>query len=168
MIFNRKCHWRLCTSCGIRYRKNTGCSSAETALSWIFCSQLAEIPYAGSRMKRYTEGKRGNAEENKLRHGRDNYCLYRSFKDAGVFGMTASIYDFGYDTDTARRVKRGRPVTASPCSLQQTASYKTGLSFLHESCTDPSVSVLLPCPDQGSSVHTSRSGRCEHHESRSR
>ncbi|MBE6010785.1 MAG: hypothetical protein E7236_09030, partial [Lachnospiraceae bacterium] len=49
-------------------------------------------------MKRYTEKRRGNAERQaKRKNDKDNYYLYRNFKDANVFGMIASIHTFGRD-----------------------------------------------------------------------
>jgi hypothetical protein len=47
--------------------------------------------------KIYRREKRKRGKTGKLHNDKDNYYLYRNFKDAMVFGMIASIHTFGRD-----------------------------------------------------------------------
>jgi len=122
MIFNRKCHSRFCTSCGVKYQKKLAVQAEcmcvdtphrhivftipeeyrlffrkdRTALNFLFVAARNTICKITNE-KIYRKEKRKRGKTGKTRNDKDNYYLYRNFKDANVFGMIASIHTFGRD-----------------------------------------------------------------------
>lgn len=122
MIFNRKCHSRFCTSCGVKYQKKLAAKAEcmcvdtkhrhivftipetyriffrkdRTALNPLFVAARNTICKITNE-NIFRKEKRKRAKTGKLRNDKDNHYLYRNFKDAMVFGMIASIHTFGRD-----------------------------------------------------------------------
>ena len=122
MIFNRKCHSRFCTSCGVKYQKKLAVQAEcmcvdtphrhivftipeeyrlffrkdRTALNLLFVAARNTICKITNE-KIYRSEKRKRGQTGKTKNDKDNYYLYRNFKDANVFGMIASIHTFGRD-----------------------------------------------------------------------
>ena len=121
-IFNHKCHSRFCTSCGIKYQKllaaKAECMCVDiphrhivftipedyrvffrrdrSTLNLLFVAARNTICKITNE-KIYRKEKRKRGKTGKIRNDKDNYYLYRNFKDAMVFGMIASIHTFGRD-----------------------------------------------------------------------
>ena len=122
MVFNRKCHCRFCTSCGIKYQKQLAVK-AETmcvdtphrhivftipenyriffrkdrsALELLFVAARNTICKITNESL-YRKEKRKRGKSGKIRNDKDNYYLFRNFEKANVFGMIASIHTFGRD-----------------------------------------------------------------------
>ncbi len=120
--FNRKCHSRFCTSCGIKYQKTLAAKAEcmcvdvrhrhivftipeayriffrrdRTALNLLFVAARNTIcKITNERIYRREKRKRGKT--GKTHNDKDSYYLYRNFKGAMVFGMIASIHTFGRD-----------------------------------------------------------------------
>lgn len=122
MIFNRKCHSRFCTSCGIKYQKKLAIQAEcmcvdtphrhivftipenyriffrkdRTALNLLFVAARNTICKITNE-KIYRREKKKRAFTGKIHNDSDNYYLYRNFREAMVFGMIASIHTFGRD-----------------------------------------------------------------------
>ena len=121
-IFNRKCHSRFCTSCGVKYQKKLAVQAEcmcvdtphrhivftipeeyriffrkdRTALNLLFVAARNTICKITNK-KIYRREKQKRGKTGKHRNDKDNYYLYRNFKEANVFGMIASIHTFGRD-----------------------------------------------------------------------
>ena len=122
MLFFHKCHSRFCTSCGVKYQKKLA-AEAETlcvdtphrhivftipenyrpyfrrdrsALNLLFVAARNTIAKITNE-RLYRKLKRQNGKTGKHHNDKDNYYLFRNFKDALVFGMIASIHTFGRD-----------------------------------------------------------------------
>ena len=122
MLFCRKCHSRFCTSCGVKYQKKLAVKAEcmcvdvphrhivftipesyrllfrkdRTTLDLLFVAARNTICKITNE-KIYRREKRKRGKTGKLHNDKDNYYLYRNFKDAMVFGMIASIHTFGRD-----------------------------------------------------------------------
>ena len=122
MVFNRKCHSRFCTSCGVKYQKSlaikaeTMCLDTphrhivftipepyryffrkdRTALNLLFVAARNTICKVVNE-NNYRKEKRKRGKTGKLHNEKDNYYLYRNFDNANIFGMISSIHTFGRD-----------------------------------------------------------------------
>ena len=122
MVFNRKCHSRFCTSCGVKYQKmlairaETMCLDTphrhivftipeeyriffrkdRSALNLLFIAARNTICKITNE-NLYRKEKRKRSKTGKLHNDKDDTYLYRNFEKAMVFGMIATIHTFGRD-----------------------------------------------------------------------
>ena len=122
MVFNRKCHSRFCTSCGVKYQKalairaETMCLDTQhrhivftipeeyrilfrkdrSALNLLFIAARNTICKITNESI-YRKEKRKRSKTGKLHNDKDDTYLYRNFENAMVFGMIATIHTFGRD-----------------------------------------------------------------------
>lgn len=122
MVFNRKCHSRFCTSCGVKYQKTLAIKAETMCVDTPHRHMVFTIPEEYRPILRkyrkaldllfvaarntickvtnenlYRKEKRKRRKTGKIRNDKDNYYLYRNFKCAKDFGMIASIHTFGRD-----------------------------------------------------------------------
>lgn len=122
MLFFHKCHSRFCTSCGVKYQKKLAAEAEamcvdtphrhivftipeayriyfrreRQALNLLFVAARNTIAKVTNE-KIYRKEKKKRGQTGHLHNDKDNYYLYRNFKDANIFGMIASIHTFGRD-----------------------------------------------------------------------
>ena len=119
-IIYHHCHSRLCTSCGVKYQKSLA-TKAETmcldvnhrhiiftipeqyryffrknrsALDLLFVAARNTIMKVTNESL-FKKEKRKRSKTWKIRNDKDNYYLYRNFKNANKFGMIATLHTFG-------------------------------------------------------------------------
>lgn len=120
MIIHKKCHSRFCPSCGVKVQRllaarvKTFCLDVnhrhfvftipEPYRYWFRKDRSAlNLLYVAARNTLckvlnepiYRKEKRKWQKSGKLRNEKDNYYLYRNFKNQNVFGMIATIHTFG-------------------------------------------------------------------------
>ncbi len=119
-IIYHHCHSRLCTSCGAKYQKQLAIYAESMCLDVKHRHIVFTIPeqyriffrkyrdalnllFVAARntiMKITNESlfkkeKRKRGKTGKIRNDKDNYYLYRNFKNANKFGLIASLHTFG-------------------------------------------------------------------------
>ena len=122
MVFNRKCHSRFCTSCGVKYQKQLAVKAETMCLDTVHRHIVFTIPedyrilfrryrdaldllFVAARntiCKVVNQGlfrklQRERGKTGTMNNEKDNYYLFRNFKGAKKFGMIASIHTFGRD-----------------------------------------------------------------------
>jgi len=119
-IIYHHCHSRLCTSCGTKYQKQLAVKAESMCLDVRHRHIVFTIPeqyrfffrknrnaldllFVAARntiMKITNENifkseKRKRGKTGRVRNDKDNYYLYRNFKDSNRFGMIATLHTFG-------------------------------------------------------------------------
>lgn len=122
MLFFRKCHSRVCNSCGVKYQKQLAAKAEVMCLDVPHRHVVFTIPENYRTLFRkdrsalnflfiaarntvckmfneniYRREKRKRGRSGKIRNDKDNRYLYRNFKDQKIFGMIATLHTFGRD-----------------------------------------------------------------------
>lgn len=121
-LFFRKCHSRVCNSCGVKYQKQLAAKAEvmcldvshrhvvftipenyrplfrkdRTALNYLFVAARNTVCKMFNE-NIYRKEKRKHGKTGKIRNDKDNRYLYRNFKDQKIFGMIATLHTFGRD-----------------------------------------------------------------------
>ena len=121
-LIYRKCHSRICNSCGVKYQKQLAAKAEVMCLDVDHRHVVFTIPEPYRILFRkdrsalnllfiaarntvckmfneniYRKEKRKRGKTGKIRNNKDNRYLYRNFKDQKIFGMIATLHTFGRD-----------------------------------------------------------------------